>query len=41
MAVPISFLDKYNPRQIVIIGIAGSGSPRNKYDLFKPKLNGK
>lgn len=41
MAVPISFLDKYNPRQFVIIGIAGSGSSRNKYDLFKPKLNGK
>ena len=41
MAVPMSFLDKYNPRQFVIIGIANSGSSKNKFDLFKPRLNGK
>ena len=40
MGVPITFLDKYNPEQFEIIGVANHGSD-NIYDLFKPTLNNK
>ena len=40
MGVPITFLDKYNPNQIEIVGLANHGKD-NEYDLFAPKLNGK
>ena len=40
MAVPITFLNKYNPTQFVIIGEANHGSD-NPFDLFKPVINGK
>ena len=40
MGVPISFLGKHNPNQFEIIGEANHGSD-NKYDLFKPIVNGK
>ena len=39
MAVPITFLDKYNPKQFEIVGKANKGSGTN-YDLFKPILRG-
>lgn len=39
MAVPISFLDKYNPSEYEIVGEANHGSD-NEYDLFKPIING-
>ena len=40
MAVPITFLHKYCPSQFEIVGVANHGSD-NKYDLFKPIINGK
>ncbi|MGK4128492.1 DNA (cytosine-5-)-methyltransferase [Ligilactobacillus saerimneri] len=40
MAVPITVLSKYNPDQFEIVGEANHGSD-NKFDLFKPILNGK
>jgi len=40
MAVPLTFLDKYNPEQFEIVGEANHGSD-NEYDLFKPVINGK
>lgn len=40
MAVPLSFLDKYNPEQFEIVGEANHGSD-NIYDLFKPTIDGK
>jgi len=40
MGVPISFLDKYNPDQFELVGEANHGID-NKFDLFKPMLNGK
>lgn len=40
MAVPLTILTKYNPKQFTIIGEANHGSD-NPYDLFKPMLNGK
>lgn len=39
MGVPITFMDKYNPKQFEIIGEANHGSD-NEYDLLKPKING-
>lgn len=39
MAVPITFLDKYNPNQFTIVGEANNGSD-SEYDLFKPLLHG-
>ena len=39
MAVPITFLDKYNPDQFEIIGEANNGSD-SEFDFVKPKLNG-
>lgn len=40
MGVPISFLDKYNPEQFDVVGVANHGQD-NIYDLFAPKINGK
>lgn len=40
MGVPITFLNKYNPNQFELIGVANHGKD-NKYDLFPPKVNGK
>lgn len=40
MGVPITFLGKHNPDQFEIVGEANHGSD-NKYDLFKPIVNGK
>ena len=40
MAVPITFLDKYNPEQFEIIGEANHGSD-SEYDFVAPMLNGK
>lgn len=40
MAVPITFLNKYNPEQFEIVGEANHGSD-NSFDIFKPVLNGK
>lgn len=40
MGVPITFLNKYNPEQFEIIGVANHGRD-NKYDLFEPILNSK
>lgn len=40
MAVPLTILGKYNPKQFEIIGEANHGSD-NPFDLFKPILNGK
>lgn len=38
--VPISFIDKYNPEQFEIFGVANHGSD-NIYDYFNPKINSK
>lgn len=38
MGVPITYINKYNPQQFEIIGIANHGSD-NEFDLFKPMLN--
>ena len=40
MAVPITIINRYNSEQFEIIGEANHGSD-NKYDIFKPILNGK
>lgn len=40
MAVPVTFLKKYNPAQFEIIGEANHGSD-SPFDLFKPTINGK
>ena len=40
MTVPITFLDKYNPDQFVLVGEANHGSD-GPWDLFKPLLHGK
>lgn len=40
MGVPITFLKYHNGLQFEIIGEANHGSD-NKFDLFKPKINGK
>lgn len=40
MAVPVTFLNKYNPSQFEIVGEANHGSD-NPFDLFKPILKGK
>lgn len=40
MAVPITFLNVYNPKQFEIVGEANHGND-NKYDLFDPIINGK
>lgn len=40
MAVPLTFLKYYNPKQFEIIGEANHGSD-SEYDLFKPIINGK
>ncbi len=40
MGVPISFLDKYCPEQLEIVGVANHGKD-NIYDLFEPIINGK
>ena len=40
MGVPITFLDKYNPAQFEIIGVANHGKD-NEYDLFAPIINSK
>ena len=40
MGVPITIVNKYNPKQFEIVGEANHGSD-NEYDLFKPTINGK
>ena len=40
MGVPITFLDKYNPNQFEIVGVANHGKD-SEFDLFAPKINGK
>lgn len=40
MGVPITFLDKHNPEQFELVGVANHGVD-SQYDLFAPKLNGK
>ena len=40
MGVPITIINRYNSEQFEIIGEANHGSD-NKYDLFKPTINGK
>ena len=40
MAVPVTFLNKYNPAQFEIVGEANHGSD-NPFDLFMPVINGK
>ena len=40
MGVPITFMDKYNPEQFEIVGVANHGKD-SVYDLFAPRLNGK
>lgn len=40
IAVPISYICKHNNKDFKIVGIAKHGSD-NKYDLFKPIVNGK
>jgi len=40
MGVPISFLDKYNPDQFVVIGVINHGSD-GEWDLCKCMINGK
>ena len=39
MGVPITFLDKYNPKQFEIIGEFNNGSD-SELDLAKPIING-
>ena len=39
MGVPISWLDKYNPEQFEIVGIANHGKD-SEYDLFAPTIDG-
>lgn len=40
MGVPITFLDKHNPEQFELVGVANHGVD-SQYDLFAPKLKGK
>jgi len=40
MGVPITFMDKYNPEQFEIVGVANHGKD-SIYDLFAPTLKGK
>lgn len=40
MTVPITFLTKWSPEQLELVGEANHGSDC-KWDLFRPKLNGK
>ena len=40
MGVPITFMDKYNPEQFEIVGVANHGKD-SVYDLFAPKIHGK
>ena len=40
MGVPITIINKYNNKQLEIIGEANHGSD-NEFDLFKPMINGK
>ena len=40
MGVPLTYLKYHNERQFEIIGEANHGSD-NKFDLFKPKIDGK
>ena len=40
MGVPITIINRYNSEQFEIVGEANHGSD-NKYDIFKPILNGK
>lgn len=40
MGVPITYLKYHNGKQFEIVGEANHGSD-NKFDLFKPKINGK
>ena len=40
MGVPITFLDKHNPAQFDIVGLANHGKD-NEFDLFAPKIGGK
>jgi hypothetical protein len=39
IGVPITFLNKHNPEQFKLIGVANHGKD-NKYDLFAPIVNG-
>ena len=41
MGVPLTFLDKYNPRQFEIVGKAMHGNSTQCLDLFVPYINGK
>ena len=40
MGVPITFMDKYNPEQFEIVGVANHGKD-SVYDLFAPRLGGR
>jgi len=40
MGVPITFINRYNSEQFIIVGEANHGSD-NEFDLFKPTINGK
>ena len=40
IGVPITFMDKYNPEQFEIVGVANHGKD-SIYDLFAPKIGGK
>ena len=40
MGVPVTFLDKYDPNQFEIVGVANHGKD-NEYDLFAPTINDK
>ena len=39
MGVPVTWLDKYNPDQFEILGVANHGND-NEYDLFAPTVGG-
>ena len=41
MGVPVTFLDKHNPNQFEIVGIANNAKPGNNYILAKPIINNK
>lgn len=40
MGVPITFMDKYNPKQFTIVGVMNHGCD-SEYDLAKPIIRGK
>ena len=40
MGVPITFMDKYNPKQFTIVGVMNHGCD-SEYDLAKPMIRGK